>query len=180
MEALFSGISAVGELAMQLLQTFFAGFENLGRAMDKQNQANVRRKNALLAAAKLGVPTVVVTCLIGYIVWYDISRRATIRTQELASQHADWLDSQKNPDGTYRQFDPVKLDAWGNPMRVTWTQHAFGETVFVSSAGGDAQVGTDDDIVTSRLNSNSTTITDLAAELIVEALRNGVNDDDER
>ena len=180
MEALFSGISAAGELAMQLLCMFFGGFENLGRAMDSQLQSTERRKNALLAAGKLGMPAIVVTSLVGCFVWYEVSRRSSIRTQEIANQHADWLDSQKNSDGTYRQVDPGKLDAWGNPLRVTWTKHALGETVIVASAGGDERPGTEDDIVTSRLNSQSTTMAEVAAEVVVDMLKNARHDEDGR
>ncbi len=152
MDALFNGVAAVVELAMQLLYFFFSGFANLARAIDNSLEKGERRKNGLLAAAKLGLPTMVFGSLLGYVIWYEISLRSSKETQRTVELYADWLDSQKKPDGTYRQIDPGKQDAWGNRLQVTWTQHELGESLLVTSAGRDGQLQTADDIGTSRLN----------------------------
>lgn len=79
------------------------------------------------------------------------------QTRDQVRRVADDLDARTTKTGVYVRVDKPELeerDAWGTPLRVTYSQGGVAEMVKVSSAGPDREFGTRDDIVTDRMAMN--------------------------
>lgn len=79
------------------------------------------------------------------------------QTRDQVRRVADDLDARTKKNGVYVRVEKPDLDerdAWGTPLRVTYSQGGVAEMVKVSSAGPDGEFGTRDDISTERMAMN--------------------------
>ncbi len=79
------------------------------------------------------------------------------QTRDQVNRVADDLDTKTKKTGVYERVEPAELpdrDAWGTPLRVTYSQGGVAEMVKVTSAGPDREYGNRDDIVAERMAMN--------------------------
>ncbi len=78
------------------------------------------------------------------------------QTRNQVDRVADDLDAKTTKTGVYKRAEPElpDRDAWGTPLRVTYSQGGVAEMVKVTSAGPDRESGNRDDIVAERMAMN--------------------------
>ncbi len=79
------------------------------------------------------------------------------QTRDHVNRIADELDGKTKNTGVYERIQDPELpdrDAWGTPLRVTYSQGGVAEMVKVTSAGPDREHGNSDDISAERMAMN--------------------------
>ncbi len=159
MEAIFSGLSALVEGAIELTKLFFSGFINLVRAaFDHKLDHHERGRVAVVACLQIAASVLVVIGVWSLFVWFDSqagkTSRMRLETDKTVHRMADQLDAQIGPDGRYvhARNRLTEVDAWGQPLLVNYQEEKWGESLEVKSSGPDQRFGTDDDILAVRKN----------------------------
>ncbi len=114
----------------------------------------------------VGILAVIVVCYVMYIGYTNWAEAQAILRQQVNTTNGDVqsllqdADSMIDSDGRFLPMDTKRLDAWGRPIKITYTQGALSEIVEVRSSGPDGIPFNSDDVYDRRRSASLNGIVD--------------------